>query len=662
MATTTSTYWYSLHNFTANSSTSNYSGATSSFGLSTNQSYIVRGLQGAQGGPDASVYPLLIVCFLATIENLFTSYIIYTNKILRTATNVFVFSLCVADMLCAGVLVPVAAFYKESLLYGYLAAIIVFTYAANLMAVTYERLISITKPLRYQSIMTKRVAFRIALAAWVIPTCFCLLPLIWGANPVRVEHKVFIIIGLVVFLVSPFFFICFVYARILIEVHRLLKGSRYRPAASFNKDKRPKPTIAKRLKKTFRFRARSANNNHHCTGDPISPIFKREKRFRQDTLDRTLSLELSTMDLPSTLCHCLLNNENGVVRSSYLDGELAGATAAAQALSQGAALNSKDNGSERVANKNLGAIAKTQAIDHDLEQEESKDMNNHGEVPNIKNNNPDHHIEGTENRPNHSAEICDQKAEIIVREPASFFADHSQDPRTTNENSKLISAASENVALPVDVNEATGKYEMLQRATDNGQQKLASDSNGMKNVAIYTVNDKLENRPRPNGNGSSKANNFCKSEEIVHEKIVLITAASDSTNIKTEDRRVKKRSLLKRMRSLYSKDSQDSSRDGFCPRRNRQAKLRAILDEVRASTAFAAVAFTYMFTWIPVIYMTFMEAIGQMNRVPVKAISDMNIWTIALNAALDPIFYALILRNFRKVIKKQFKKIRRKFS
>ena len=90
-------------------------------------------------------------------------------------------------------------------------------------------------------------------------------------------------------------------------------------------------------------------------------------------------------------------------------------------------------------------------------------------------------------------------------------------------------------------------------------------------------------------------------------------------------------------------------------RKSYAEKFKLAMTEMKSSFAFAAVAFTYMFTWLPVAYMTFMVIIGQPHKVP-SSLAHVNIWTIAINGFIDPLIYALLLRDFRKTLKKLIKR------
>ena len=167
--------------------------------------------------------PLLVSCVIAVIFNVFVCYLILSVRRLKTATNVFVFSLCVCDILFAGVLLPFHCFYHNSLIYMYLVLITILVYFCNLSAVTYERLFSITQPMKYYEQMTIKIAVRMTVAAWIIPIVYCFLPILWNNDVTTLQHKVFLACTLTLFLILPLFFIVYVYIRIFFEIKRVFR-------------------------------------------------------------------------------------------------------------------------------------------------------------------------------------------------------------------------------------------------------------------------------------------------------------------------------------------------------------------------------------------------------------------------------------------------------
>ena len=176
---------------------------------------------------------LMAACFVAVFANGFVCYLIVSVPRLKNVTNyVFVFSLCLCDIMFAGVLIPTHCFFQtaqQGLFYKFLTIITVLIYIANLACTTYERLISITQPMRY---LTKSKAIRYVIFCWTLPVVYCCLPLLWKVHTQLLMHKVFLVFTLVAFLVLPFVFIAYVYVRICMEIKRINSKDPHRRSTS----------------------------------------------------------------------------------------------------------------------------------------------------------------------------------------------------------------------------------------------------------------------------------------------------------------------------------------------------------------------------------------------------------------------------------------------
>ena len=78
--------------------------------------------------------------------------------------------------------------------------------------------------------------------------------------------------------------------------------------------------------------------------------------------------------------------------------------------------------------------------------------------------------------------------------------------------------------------------------------------------------------------------------------------------------------------------------------------------ELKASLAFLIVAVTYMFTWLPVVALTFDEVLERM--VLPHFFVMVSLYAITVNALLDPFLYALLLPNFRKTLLIMFRRFK----
>ena len=78
------------------------------------------------------------------------------------------------------------------------------------------------------------------------------------------------------------------------------------------------------------------------------------------------------------------------------------------------------------------------------------------------------------------------------------------------------------------------------------------------------------------------------------------------------------------------------------------SRMKHKATELKASLAFLIVAITYMFTWLPVVALTFDDVLGR--SVLPQLLEVISLYAITMNALLDPFLYALLLPNFRKTL------------
>ena len=128
---------------------------------------------------------------LAAAGNCMVIYLVVKTPSLQTNTNWFVLSLAVADLCLALMFLPplfgpnflgltfdttqAGTFFKISFTFMYCSN-------ANLFAMTMDRYIAVTRPLRYVELITKKVIFGLIAAAWVMPFLLFLLPAIFSYN------------------------------------------------------------------------------------------------------------------------------------------------------------------------------------------------------------------------------------------------------------------------------------------------------------------------------------------------------------------------------------------------------------------------------------------------------------------------------------------------
>lgn len=543
----------------------------------------------------ASISVLMILCSLAIIENIFTCYLIYANKILHTATNTFVFSLCITDILCAGVLLPIAVFLKGSNAYLYLAAITVFTYAANLTAVTYERLVSITKPLQYRAIVTKQNALRITIAAWVIPISYCLLPIIWKTNTQGLEQKIYLFIALLVFLIFPLFFICFVYIRILVEVHRLLKESRRLMVYAIEDDSKvANDNMLKRLRKS-------------CFS--ISKTCGKKEKSRDENPKTGISVNEDSNEETSNTCKSELYTCSLVHESPH--------TLRLQNRHQ--KHNTKKTCDKECSYGKPRTNGTSNSQDEFYEDSKDQTLSNEGQA-------------------DKSSLLCN-----------TLQVNNRQSPINT-----MVQKTSENPGIKTS--EKCTK--VLEEQDTDRRNSMDGNQNSLCGLEVSHKHFNIDIEISC-FNVVENASTICKEEEIALQGCIKECEGGTCIYGREEKSGTPSSPILQN-------DDTKGKKDEICEqakprgRRRRSQRRNKIFEEIRASAAFAAVAFTYMFTWIPVIYMTFMEAIDRIDLIPL-IMDYANLWTVAMNAAIDPLFYALILRNFRKVIKRNVRKMRSKY-
>ena len=128
---------------------------------------------------------------LAAAGNCMVIYLVVKTPSLQTNTNCLVLSLAVADLCLALTFLPplfganflgltfdtthTGTFFKISFTFMYCSN-------ANLFAMTMDRYIAVTRPLRYVELITKKVIFGLIAAAWVVPFLLFLLPAIFSYN------------------------------------------------------------------------------------------------------------------------------------------------------------------------------------------------------------------------------------------------------------------------------------------------------------------------------------------------------------------------------------------------------------------------------------------------------------------------------------------------
>lgn len=124
---------------------------------------------------------------------------VVTNRRLQTKTSAFITSLAVGDLMIGLVVIPlivvsntVGPMVENGLKYCHVTIsvtiMLMFNSVANLGAVTFDRFLAVVLPLRYKSIMTKRVIVPIIASVWVFSAIFGFIPFMGWRTVVIPEH------------------------------------------------------------------------------------------------------------------------------------------------------------------------------------------------------------------------------------------------------------------------------------------------------------------------------------------------------------------------------------------------------------------------------------------------------------------------------------------
>ena len=130
---------------------------------------------------------VLVIAAIIVAGNSLVVLSVVCNRRLQTKTSAFITSLAVGDLMIGLVLMPlivvsntVGPSVENGLKYCHvtisIAVMLMFNSVANLGAVTFDRFLAVVVPLRYKSIMTKRLIVPIIAFVWVFSTIFGFIP------------------------------------------------------------------------------------------------------------------------------------------------------------------------------------------------------------------------------------------------------------------------------------------------------------------------------------------------------------------------------------------------------------------------------------------------------------------------------------------------------
>ena len=147
---------------------------------------------------------------LAVVGNGLVIYLILARRILRTTANRFVLSLAIADLSVGACFYPgqaICHFVLSScnmMIRDDIAVLMIYASVCNLLAMTLDHYITITRPLRYTSLMTERRVTIVTAAAWIIPLSFYFIPSVCASLGLfHIDLKVSVIIWTTLFEFIP---------------------------------------------------------------------------------------------------------------------------------------------------------------------------------------------------------------------------------------------------------------------------------------------------------------------------------------------------------------------------------------------------------------------------------------------------------------------------
>ena len=89
----------------------------------------------------------------------------------------------------------------------------------------------------------------------------------------------------------------------------------------------------------------------------------------------------------------------------------------------------------------------------------------------------------------------------------------------------------------------------------------------------------------------------------------------------------------------------------------KRRECKKMRQESKSALVFALVAMTYMLSWFPVIYMTFLDVLERKDLEP-AILKHVSAILIAINSLTDPIVYGLLLKGVRKQAQRNWRKMR----
>ncbi|XP_020913521.1 histamine H2 receptor-like [Exaiptasia diaphana] len=169
--------------------------------------------------------PLLLLSIFAVLANIFVCFLVLNTRRLRSATNKFVVSLAISDILIAGLLLPFILAKVDAIVIDYMGSISLLAGVANIAVITIDRYIAVFNPFKYNAIMRKWLV-RTIILIWTLSIVISLLPLIWSTNQSSTQHHVYIFTVQIGLVILSYALIFMAYYKIFRKVRQTVRKER----------------------------------------------------------------------------------------------------------------------------------------------------------------------------------------------------------------------------------------------------------------------------------------------------------------------------------------------------------------------------------------------------------------------------------------------------
>ncbi|KAJ7328662.1 hypothetical protein OS493_023937 [Desmophyllum pertusum] len=139
---------------------------------------------------------LLLIAILITLTNGLVFIMFYKRKSLRTPSNYLLLSLAVCEFLTGAINIPYfivfsfdvvpPAMFKDFAYWMYsLHTLMAVSAGYHILAITAEKYLAISRPLRHYLHATKKTVFKISAGIWLTSTLIAVIPLVWNESSSR---------------------------------------------------------------------------------------------------------------------------------------------------------------------------------------------------------------------------------------------------------------------------------------------------------------------------------------------------------------------------------------------------------------------------------------------------------------------------------------------